>query len=59
MATHPNDSSWDRRMRAKHGDAFVDSAHAAAARLRPLTDDQVRTLRALFSTSTTRGKRTA
>lgn len=47
------DSAHDQAMRVKHGDNFVDSAKAAAARLSPLNDDQVRTLRALFSTSTT------
>lgn len=47
-----------QEMRAKHGDHFVEAADAVAVQLPPLTDDQKRTLRGLFTTSA-RTKRTA
>lgn len=51
------DSAHDQAMRVKHGDKFVDAYKAAAANAAPLTDDQVRRLRALFSTSTRTARR--
>lgn len=53
------DSAYDREARAKYGDKFVDAYKAAAAEAPPLTDDQVRSLRALFSTSTRQARRSA